>query len=73
VQSLHFDVLDRARAIENQVVWVSANLTGRRGGRVDLAEVARARAMFSHLDDRWPAAYPPAVLPTGEAPLAVAG
>jgi hypothetical protein len=29
--------------------------------------------MFSHLDDRWPAAYPPAVLPTGEAPLAVAG
>lgn len=99
VQSRHFDVLDRARAIENQVVWVSANLTGRRGrlrfpgrakvvapdgevraatrgragiamGRVDLAEVARARAVYSHLDDRRPAAYAPA--PDGP-PLVVAG
>jgi len=31
-QTLHFDVTDRARAIENQVVWVSSNLTGRWGG-----------------------------------------
>lgn len=28
VQSLHFDLLDQARAVENQVVWVSANLSG---------------------------------------------
>lgn len=28
---LHFNVLDRARAIENQVVWVSTNQTGRLG------------------------------------------
>ncbi len=27
----HFDLLDEARAIENQVVWVSANQTGRFG------------------------------------------
>jgi len=27
----HFDLLDEARAIENQVVWVSANQTGRLG------------------------------------------
>ncbi|PZS09236.1 MAG: carbon-nitrogen hydrolase family protein [Solirubrobacterales bacterium] len=32
VQSHQFDLLDRARAIENQVVWVSANQTGRREG-----------------------------------------
>jgi len=31
VQTRHFDILDRARAIENQVVWVSSNLTGRLG------------------------------------------
>lgn len=30
-QVQHFDVLDRARAIENQVVWVSANQCGRLG------------------------------------------
>jgi predicted amidohydrolase len=32
VQSRHFDLLDCARAVENQVVWVSANQTGRREG-----------------------------------------
>lgn len=31
IQSLHFDLLDQARAVENQVAWVSANLSGRRG------------------------------------------
>lgn len=31
-QTLHFDLLDRARAIENQVVWVSSNQSGRSGG-----------------------------------------
>jgi N-carbamoylputrescine amidase len=30
-QLRHFDVLDQARAIEHQVVWVSANATGRWG------------------------------------------
>ena len=30
-QTLHFDVIDRARAVENQLVWVSSNLTGRWG------------------------------------------
>src|SRR3954449_9617940 len=30
-QVRHFDLLDRARALENQVVWVSANQTGRLG------------------------------------------
>jgi N-carbamoylputrescine amidase len=30
-QSLHFDLLDQARAVENQVVWISANLSGRFG------------------------------------------
>jgi predicted amidohydrolase len=30
-QTLHFDVTDRARAIESQVVWVSSNQTGRWG------------------------------------------
>jgi predicted amidohydrolase len=30
-QVLHFDVVDRTRAIENQVVWASANQTGRWG------------------------------------------
>lgn len=30
-QTRHFNVLDEARAVENQVVWVSANLTGRIG------------------------------------------
>ncbi len=32
LQVRQFDLLDRARAMENQVVWVSANHTGRRGG-----------------------------------------
>ena len=27
-QTRHFDVVDQARAVENQVVWVSANQTG---------------------------------------------
>ncbi len=31
IQSLHFDLLDQARAVENQVVWVSSNLSGTRG------------------------------------------
>jgi N-carbamoylputrescine amidase len=30
-QGTHFDLVDRARAIESQVVWVSANQTGRWG------------------------------------------
>jgi N-carbamoylputrescine amidase len=30
-QTLHFDVIDVARAVENQVVWVSSNLVGRWG------------------------------------------
>ena len=30
-QTLHFDLIDRTRAIENQVVWVSANQTGTLG------------------------------------------
>jgi predicted amidohydrolase len=30
-QTRHFDVVDQARAVENQVVWVSANGTGRWG------------------------------------------
>jgi len=30
-QTLHFDVVDQARAVENQLVWVSSNLTGRWG------------------------------------------
>ena len=30
-QALHFDVSDRMRAIENQLVWVSSNQTGRWG------------------------------------------
>ncbi|MGI8846493.1 MAG: carbon-nitrogen hydrolase family protein [Thermoleophilaceae bacterium] len=30
-QVRHFDLLDQARALENQVVWVSANQTGRFG------------------------------------------
>ncbi|GAC1321882.1 MAG: carbon-nitrogen hydrolase family protein [Thermoleophilaceae bacterium] len=31
-QTLQFNILDQARAIENQVVWVSANHAGRSGG-----------------------------------------
>ena len=31
VQTRHFNVLDQARAVENQVVWVSANQVGRLG------------------------------------------
>lgn len=30
-QTQHFNMLDEARAVENQVVWVSSNLTGRIG------------------------------------------
>lgn len=30
-QTRHFNLLDEARALENQVVWVSSNLTGRLG------------------------------------------
>ncbi len=30
-QTRHFDVVDQARAVENQVVWVSTNQTGRWG------------------------------------------
>lgn len=30
-QSLHFDLMDQARAVENQVVWLSANLSGTYG------------------------------------------
>jgi len=30
-QTRHFNALDEARAIENQVVWVSTNMTGRHG------------------------------------------
>jgi predicted amidohydrolase len=30
-QTRHFDLIDQARAVENQVVWVSANGTGRWG------------------------------------------
>ena len=30
-QTHHFNVLDEARAVENQMVWVSANQTGNRG------------------------------------------
>jgi hypothetical protein len=30
-QTRHFDVIDEVRAIENQVVWVSTNQTGRWG------------------------------------------
>ena len=32
-QTRHFDAVDCVRAIENQVVWVSSNLTGRWGAR----------------------------------------
>ena len=42
VQTRHFDVLDRARAIENQVVWASSNLTGRFG---DLRFPGRAKVI----------------------------
>jgi N-carbamoylputrescine amidase len=30
-QTRHFDLTDQARAVENQVVWVSTNMTGRWG------------------------------------------
>ena len=32
-QTRHFNVIDAARAVENQVVWVSSNQTGRLGAR----------------------------------------
>ena len=41
-QARHFDLLDQARALENQVVWVSSNLTGTVGG---LRFVGRAKVV----------------------------
>jgi N-carbamoylputrescine amidase len=32
LQTRHFNLLDQARAVDNQVVWVSANLSGEQGG-----------------------------------------
>ncbi|MET0189465.1 MAG: carbon-nitrogen hydrolase family protein [Pseudonocardia sediminis] len=82
-----FDLFDQARALENQIVWVSANQTGVMGGlrflgqakvvgpggdvlartwakaglavaEVDVrAEIAAARRVLKHLDERRPAAY----------------
>lgn len=60
----HFNVLDEARAIENQVVWVSTNQTGRLGrlrfpgqakvidpdGRVLARTGARAGTAFARVD-----------------------
>ncbi len=102
VQTRHFDILDRARAIENQVVWVSSNLTGRLGdlrfpgrakvigpdgevrastrgrsgvavARIDLTEIARARATVSHLGDRRPGVYATPAGADMEAALAATG
>jgi N-carbamoylputrescine amidase len=42
VQAHHFDLIDRTRALENQVVWVSANQVGRSGG---LRFVGRAKVV----------------------------
>ena len=86
-QSRLFDLYDRARAAENQVVLASSNQTGSMGGmrflgqakivgpggdvlartwakaglavaEVDVrAEVAAARRVLKHLDERRPAAY----------------
>jgi nitrilase len=87
-QSRLFDLYDRSRAAENQVVLVSSNQTGSLGGMrflgqakvvgpggdilartwskagiavaaVDVAaEVATARRVLNHLEERKPAAYP---------------
>ena len=59
----HFDVLDQARAIEHQVVWVSSNASGSWGplefpGRskivdpdgVVLAQAARTGTAFAEVD-----------------------
>jgi predicted amidohydrolase len=42
VQAHHFDLVDRTRALENQVVWVSSNQVGRSGG---LRFVGRAKVV----------------------------
>ncbi|HEY2637433.1 MAG TPA: carbon-nitrogen hydrolase family protein [Solirubrobacteraceae bacterium] len=42
VQAHHFDLVDRTRALENQVVWVSSNQVGRIGG---LRFVGRAKVV----------------------------
>ena len=60
----HFNLLDQARALENQVVWVSSNQVGRFGrlrfpgqakvvdprGRVLAQTRARAGAAFARVD-----------------------
>jgi predicted amidohydrolase len=65
-QVAHFDLLDRARAVENQVVWASANQTGRLGrlrfpghakvvdpdGRVLAATGTRPGAAVARIDAR---------------------
>jgi nitrilase len=86
-QAVLFDLYDRARAAENQVVLVSANQTGAMGGmrflgqskivgpggeilartwskaglavaELDVAaEVAKARRVLHHLDERRPEIY----------------
>lgn len=64
LQVRHFNLLDQARALENQVVWVSANQVGRFGrlrfpgqakvvdprGRVLARTGARAGAALAHVD-----------------------
>jgi len=42
IQSLHFDLMDQARAVENQVTWISSNLSGPRG---DLRYVGQAKVI----------------------------
>ena len=63
-QTRHFDVIDQARAVENQVVWVSSNGTGKWGplrfvgrskvvdpdGNVVAQTGARAGAAFANID-----------------------
>jgi len=74
-QTRHFDLVDQARAIESQVVWVGrakvvcpdgcvVAATGHGEGvalaRVDVeAAVADSRAFIDHLADRRPTAYGP--------------
>lgn len=45
LQTRHFDLLDRARAMENQVVWVSANQSQRLGR---LRFIGRAKVVDPH-------------------------
>lgn len=47
IQARHFDLLDEARAVENQIVWVSANYHGSYGGRT-----FGGRAKVVHPDGR---------------------